>query len=265
MGPFSRNYREKSGFTPPSDQPGVLDSPGGTVSLTAWITQAGEFPQPAALAGQCCRLPDSRLCPGWSRCSLGFLRSGGRPGSGLFRDGLQGTHLAFNVSIWRYVMKRILGLCFAMFIALVAIALVGGDSGAVAGHGCHGRARCHGGLFAHKKKGCHGGLFGHKKNRCHGEAAAAAPACESGCGEAAPACESGCGESAAVEGDCSSCGGESAAVESGCSSCGGGEVVSGGCAGGNCEGSSVISEGVPTEAAPAAPAAVEAPAAPAKT
>ena len=160
-------------------------------------------------------------------------------------------------------MKRILGLSFAMFIALVAIALVGGDSGAVAGHGCHGRARsCHGGLFAHKKKGCHGGLFGHKKkNRCHGEAAAA-PACESGCGEAASACDSGCGESAAVEGGCSSCG-ESAAVEGGCSSCGGGEVVSGGCAGGNCEGSAVISEGVPTEAAPVA--APEAPAAPVGT
>jgi hypothetical protein len=135
-------------------------------------------------------------------------------------------------------MKRILGLCFAMFIALVAIALVGGDSGAVAGHGCKGRSRCNGGLLGHKKKGCHGGLFGHKKkNRCNGEAAAAAPACESGCGEAA-----------AVEGGCSSCG-ESAAVE-------------GGCAGGGCEGSGVISEGVPTEAAPAAP---EAPAAPAKT
>ena len=146
-------------------------------------------------------------------------------------------------------MKRLLGLSFAMFIALVAIALVGGDSGAVAGHGCHGRARsCHGGLFAHKKKGCHGGLFGHKKKRCHGEAAAA-PACESGCGEAAPACDSGCGESAAVEG--------------GCSSCGGGEVVSGGCAGGNCDGSAVISEGVPTEAAPVA--APEAPAAPVGT
>ena len=155
-------------------------------------------------------------------------------------------------------MKRILGLCFAMFIALVAIALVGGDSGAVAGHGCKGRSRCNGGLLGHhKKKGCHGGLFGHKKkNRCNGEAAAA-PACES-------ACESGCGEAAAVEGGCSSCG-ESAAVEGGCSSCGGGEVVSGGCAGGGCEGSSVISEGVPTEAAPAAPAAPEAPAAPAKT
>jgi hypothetical protein len=171
----------------------------------------------------------------------------------LFRDGFR-THPAFNVFIWRFVMKRFLGLCFAMFIALVAIALVGGDSGAVAGHGCHGRAR-----------GCHGGgLFAHKKNRCHGEAAAA-PACESGCGEAAPACESGCGEAAS---DCGSCGGESMAVEGGCSSCGGeagGEVVSGGCVGGGCEGGSVISEGVPTEAAPAAPAAPEAPAAPAKT
>ena len=137
-------------------------------------------------------------------------------------------------------MKRILGLCFAMFIALVAIALVGGDSGAVAGHGCKGRSRCNGGLLGHKKKSCKGGLFGHKKNRCNGEAAAAAPACESGCGEAA-------------------------AVEGGCSSCGGGEAVSGGCEGGGCEGSGVISEGVPTEAAPGAPAAVEAPAAPAKT
>jgi hypothetical protein len=141
-------------------------------------------------------------------------------------------------------MKRILGLCFAMFIALVAIALVGGDSGAVAGHGCKGRSRCNGGLLGHKKKGCHGGLFGHKKkNRCNGEAAVAAPACESGCGEAA-----------AVEGGCSSCG-ESAAVEGGCSSCGGGEVVSGGCAGGACGGEAVISSGTPTEAAPAAPAA----------
>ena len=153
-------------------------------------------------------------------------------------------------------MKRFLGFSFAMFMALVAIALVGGDTGAVAGHGCHGRARgCHGG----GKARCHGGLLARlhaKKKSCHGAAAA----------EAAPACDSGCGgEAAAVEDGCSSCGGEAAAVESGCSSCGGGEVVSGGCAGGACEGSSVISEGVPTEAAPAAPAAPEAPAAPAKT
>ena len=48
-------------------------------------------------------------------------------------------------------MKRILGLSVAMFGALVAIALVGGDSGAVAGHGCHGGLRA--------KKGCHGGLL----------------------------------------------------------------------------------------------------------
>jgi hypothetical protein len=108
-------------------------------------------------------------------------------------------------------MKRFLGFAVAMFFALVAIALVGGDSGAVAGHGCHGRHRCH--------------------------------------GEAAPVEECGsCGE---VASDCGSCGGE---VASECGSCGGGEVV-GGCAGGNCGGEAVISEGVPTEAAPAAPAA----------
>jgi len=117
-------------------------------------------------------------------------------------------------------MKRFLGFAVAMFFALVAIALVGGDSGAVAGHGCHGRhrERCHGGLLAkHRAK---------KAARCHGEAAAPAAECGS------------CGEVAA---DCGSCGGE---------------VVSGGCAGGDCGGGAVISEGVPTEAAaPVAPAA----------
>jgi hypothetical protein len=137
-------------------------------------------------------------------------------------------------------MKRYLGFALAMFFAIVAIALVGGDSGAIAGHGCHG------GLFArHHAKKCHGGLLARhrakKAARCHGEEVVA--------------CESGCGEAAAVEG-CSSCG-EAVAVE-GCSSCGGGEAVSGGCAGGDCGGAGVISEGVPTEAAPAAP---EAPAA----
>jgi hypothetical protein len=141
-------------------------------------------------------------------------------------------------------MKRFLGFAVAMFFALVAIALVGGDSGAVAGHGCHGRhrERCHGGLLAkHRAK---------KAARCHGEAAAA-PAADCGsCG----------GEVAA---DCGSCGGEAAAD---CGSCGGdmvgGEVVSGGCAGGDCGGGAVISEGVPTEAAaPVAPAAPAAPAA----
>lgn len=148
-------------------------------------------------------------------------------------------------------MKRFLGFSLAMFFALIAIALVGGDSGAVAGHGCHGR-KCHGGLFArhhrcHGREKCHG-LF-HRKHRCHGEAAAAeCGACESGCGEVASDC--GCGE--VVEG-CSSCG----EVVEGCSSCGG-EVVSGGCPDGNCGGEGVIisepaSEAAPTEA-PAAPA-----------
>jgi len=135
-------------------------------------------------------------------------------------------------------MKRFLGFSLAMFLALVAIALVGGDSGAVAGHGCHGR-RCHGGLLArlhrcHGRERCHG-LFG-RRHRCHGEEVAA---CEP-CGEVVSEC-----------GDCGGCG----------------EVVSGGCAGGDCGGEGVIvseepvSEGVPTEAAPAD----EAPAAPSDT
>jgi len=45
-------------------------------------------------------------------------------------------------------MKRYLGFALAMFFAIVAIALVGGDSGAIAGHGCHGGRKCHGGLLA---------------------------------------------------------------------------------------------------------------------
>jgi hypothetical protein len=146
-------------------------------------------------------------------------------------------------------MKRFLGFAVAMFFALVAIALVGGDAGAVAGHGCHGARKCHGGLLAklHSKR-CHGerGHGRHHRRRCHGQAAPAA--CETGCGEAvASGCDSG------------ACGGE--VVEGGCASgaCGGG-VVEGGCAGGACGGEAVISEGVvsegvPTEAAPEAPAA----------
>ena len=61
-------------------------------------------------------------------------------------------------------MKRFLGFAVAMFFALVAIALVGGDSGAVAGHGCHGGRKCHGGLLArHHAKKCHGGLLARHK------------------------------------------------------------------------------------------------------
>ena len=126
-------------------------------------------------------------------------------------------------------MKRYFGIALAMFVAIVAIALVGGDSGAIAGHGCHG------GLFAkHRANKCHGGLLAKhrakKAARCHGEEASA---CESGCGEACGCCE----------------------AAEGCSSCGEGKAVNGGCAGGDCGGAGVISEGVPTEAAPAAPAA----------
>jgi len=179
---------------------------------------------------------------GLPRKSWFLLRSGSRPGSGFQLVTAAGTHDAFAF-YWRFVMKRFLGFAFAMFFALVAIALVGGDSGAVAGHGCHGR--CHGGLFARMHR-CHGererchGLFGKHRNKCHGEEAVAE------CG--------GC-EAAA---DCGSCGGE---MVGGCGSCGGETVVEGGCAGGGCGGegvisSEVISEGVPTEAeAPAAPAA----------
>jgi hypothetical protein len=130
-------------------------------------------------------------------------------------------------------MKRFLGFSLAMFFAVVAVALVGGESGAVAGHGCHGR-KCHGGLMAkHRAK-----KAARKAAKCHGAEEVAAE-----CGACEPAA--------------SDCGGE---VASDCGSCGGGEVVSGGCAGGDCGGEGVImsegavSEGVPTEA-PAAPAA----------
>lgn len=113
-------------------------------------------------------------------------------------------------------MKRFLGFAVAMFFALVAIALVGGDSGAVAGHGCHGRhrERCHGGLLAkHRAK---------KAARCHGEAAAPAA-------------------------DCGSCGGE--VVSGGCAGgdCGGGAVIS--------EGVPTEAAAPVAPAAPAAPAA----------
>ena len=133
-------------------------------------------------------------------------------------------------------MKRFLGFSLAMFFALVAIALVGGDTGAVAGHGCHGR-KCHGGglLAKHRAK-----KAARKAAKCHGAEEVAAE-----CGACEPAAS-----------ECGSCGDE---VASECGGCGGGEVVSGGCAGGDCGGEGVIvsegaaSEGVPTEA-PAAPA-----------
>jgi hypothetical protein len=156
------------------------------------------------------------------------------PDRGFIGDGSRGRIGCVPFPLWRFLMKRFLGFSLAMFFALVAVALVGGDNGAVAGHGCHGR-KCHGGLLAkHRAK-----KAARKAAKCHGEEVAAE------CG----ACES-------EASDCGSCGGE---VASECGGCGG-EVVSGGCAGGDCGGEGVImsegavSEGVPTEA-PAAPAA----------
>ena len=199
-------------------------------------------------------------------------------------------------------MKSFLGSSVAMVVALVAISLVGGESGAVAGQGCHGR-KSGGGLLAklHAKKGCHGAAVAEAAPACDSgcEAAPApAPSCHGkkrvgllaklhakkasrgchGAAPAAPACDSGCdsgncGDAAPASSGCSSCGGgemvEGGAVSSGCSSCGGaaaeygveGGSVSSGCPNGDCSGSSVISEGVPTQAAPAVP--TEAPAAPA--
>ena len=138
------------------------------------------------------------------------------------------TQVCVLASSWRVSMKRFFGFAFALFFAVASIALVGGESTAVAGRGCHGARRCHGGLFKKHHR------------RCHGEQVA------SDCGS--------CGE---VSSDCGGCG----EVSSDCGGC------AGGCAGGDCGGEGVIvSEGVPTEAAPNAPKAEgAAPAAPSKT
>ena len=86
-------------------------------------------------------------------------------------------------------MKRFLGFALAMFFALMAIALVGGDNGAVAGHGCHGRERCHG----HRER-CHG-----KHRRCHGEVAQCCGE-TSDCSGCASGCAGGdCGGAAVIE------------------------------------------------------------------
>lgn len=123
-------------------------------------------------------------------------------------------------------MKRFLGFSLAMFFALTAIALVGGDSGAVAGHGCHGGRRCHGGLLA-RRHACHG-----RHARCHGVVV-------SDC----------CVEVAVVSHDCGDCG----------------EIVSSGCPGGDCgDGGVIVSEGTATESVPTESVPVEAKPAPAE-
>src|SRR6185369_16267568 len=65
-------------------------------------------------------------------------------------------------------MNRILILGIAMFIAIVGIALVGGEKVAVAGHGCHGC--CCGGDCCGGGGECCGGCHchGHRRHRCHG-------------------------------------------------------------------------------------------------
>ena len=101
-------------------------------------------------------------------------------------------------------MNRTLILGIAIFFAVVGIALLGGDSKAVAGHGCHG---CNGGCagicaggcagYAGDCCGCHGGrrhrLFGgHHRRRgccgCDGGVDHCAPACPPSCACPAPAC-----------------------------------------------------------------------------
>jgi hypothetical protein len=74
-------------------------------------------------------------------------------------------------------MNRIVVLGLALFFALVGIALIGGDSKAVAfGHrcgGCNGCASsCHGGHRCHGGGGCHSRCHG--RHRCHG-------GCNGGC------------------------------------------------------------------------------------
>jgi len=140
-------------------------------------------------------------------------------------------------------MKRFYGIAAAFFLGLMTIALVGGESAAVAGHGCcgvsdcsgndcggrcHGRRhrRCHGVRHhrCHGRQRCHG-LFGHRRHKCAG-----ANEC---CGEVVVECES-----------CVAC-----------DSCG-----SAGCPDGNCDGEAVIVEEAAPEVAPeASPEAPEAP------
>lgn len=110
-------------------------------------------------------------------------------------------------------MNRTLFMGIAVFLAVVGIALVGGEKQAVAGHGCHGchgsyncdgggchgdnggchaanhgcagRQRCHGrrrhGLFSHRRR-CHGRSHG-----CHGYVAPSCCGCSGQAIEAAPA------------------------------------------------------------------------------
>ena len=112
-------------------------------------------------------------------------------------------------------MKRFYGIAAAVFLGLMTIALVGGESTAVAGHGCCGVSECSGddcgGRQARRQNRCHGrrherchgrerchGLFGNRRNKCDGAAEC--------CGETVVACDS-------CSTGCDSCGGEGVIVE----------------------------------------------------
>lgn len=62
-------------------------------------------------------------------------------------------------------MKKIVGSGMSIAAAIVTLALVGGESAAVAGNGCHGSRNCHGGLLSRlrERAKCHG-----TRSTCHG-------------------------------------------------------------------------------------------------
>ena len=78
-------------------------------------------------------------------------------------------------------MNRVVIVGIAMFLAIVGLALLGGENAAQAGHGCHGCAGvvgCDGGYGGH---GCHGLLKGHGlRGGCCGVHAAPVTCCGAG-------------------------------------------------------------------------------------
>ena len=98
-------------------------------------------------------------------------------------------------------MNRTLILGIASFIAVVGIALVGGEKTAVAARGCNGCScggaeDCGGGCHArkHRSRGCHarcngdckGGCHARKHRRCHGCNGGCNGGCDGGAAPAAP-------------------------------------------------------------------------------
>ena len=159
--------------------------------------QSARFTQPARLTGQPCEHAANRADTHRKRLvSRVWLPSAS---VGPENDG--------NVNLLRQAtvledsrMNRALILGIAIFFAVVGIALVGGESKAVAGHGCHGCAGdcgggcdCGGGFDC---CGCHGRRHHrrHRRHRCCG--CDGPPAC---CGveQCAPTCA--CPAPAAVE------------------------------------------------------------------